>query len=111
MEFADGQREAIRDVLRRRVDGFYDRGWSEVSGPNGDVCFVYCGTIREAGGEWLLGQLAEIALIPAPATDPEDAIRGLFLVHHEQTGMQEWQIRDGQVVVAALPKRYDYLQK
>ncbi|WP_173745277.1 hypothetical protein [Actinoplanes sp. TFC3] len=79
----------MRAVLRRHDDGFYSHGWNEVNGPNGDSCLVYCGTVRESGTEWLLDQLREIAVIPA-------------FVHHEVSGMQEWQIRDDRARTWAL---------
>ena len=41
--------------------------------------------------------------------DPDNRIRGLFLVHHEVQGMQEWQVRDGQLLVEHAGSRYDYL--
>lgn len=109
LDCEDEQLDAIQAILRQHDDGFYGAGWSTVRGPNGAVCVVYCGTIRESAVDWLLGQLREAARVP-PSADPEDTVRGLFLAHHEQTGMREWQVRDGQVLVASLPGRYDYLQ-
>ena len=109
LDCQDEQLEAIQEVIRRHDDGFYSGGWSTARGPNGALCVVYCGTIRESGAEWLLAQLREAAVIPPPA-DPEDTVRGLFLVHHDESGMQEWQVRDGKVLVEPLPGRYDYLQ-
>ena len=111
LDFVAEQRDAVRAILQRHDDGFYSRGWTEVNGPNGDSCLVYCGTIRESGAEWLLEQLQELAAVPAPAGDPEDVVRGLLFVHHEVSGMQEWQVRDGRVKAEPLPGRYDYLQE
>ncbi|MEH1017742.1 hypothetical protein V6U90_32300 [Micromonospora sp. CPCC 206060] len=108
LECVDDQERLVWDIVRRHDDDFYSRGWSTLSGPNGDTCVFYCGTIREQATEWFLGKLRDIARIPPPA-DPADLVRGLFLAHHEQHGMQEWQLRDGGLFVASTGGRYDYL--
>jgi hypothetical protein len=108
VDCADGQEALVREIIDRHDDGFYSRGWSTLTGPNGSVCVFYGGTIREQAVDWLLEQVRAIAMVPPPA-DPEDRIRGLFLVHHEVQGMQEWQVRDGQLLVEAAGSRYDYL--
>ncbi len=108
VDCVDGQEELVREIVDRYDDEFYSRGWSTLTGPNGDVCVFYCGTIRESSIDWLLDQIKAMAILPPPI-DPEDRIRGLFLVHHEQHGMQEWQVRDGQVLIEPLQGRYDYL--
>ena len=104
----DGQETLVREIIDRHDDGFYSRGWYTFTGPNGSVGVFYCGTIREQAADWLLDQVRAIASVPPPV-DPDDRIRGLFLVHHEIHGMQEWQVRDGQVDIAPVPDRYDYL--
>jgi hypothetical protein len=104
----DGQEELVREIVDRYDDESYSRGWSILTGPNGDVCVVYCGTIREQSIDWLLEQVKAIATLPPPV-DPEDRIRGLFLVHHQAHGVQEWQVRDGHLVVEPVQHRYDYL--
>ncbi len=97
VDCADGQEALVREIIERHDDGFYSRGWSTLTGPNGSVCVFYGETIREQATNWLL------------EADPEDRIRGLFLVHHEVQGMQEWQVRDGQLLVEPAGSRYDYL--
>jgi hypothetical protein len=109
VDCVEGQEALVREIVDRYDDGFYSRGWSTLTGPNRDVCVFYGGTIRESATEWLLDQVRAIALIPPPPMDPEDRIRGLFLVHHEVQGMQEWQVRDGQLLVETAGSRYDYL--
>lgn len=108
VDCADGQEALVREIVDRHDDGFYSQGWSTHIGPNRDVCVFYGGTIREQATDWLLQQVRAIASLPPPR-DAEDRIRGLFLVHHEVHGMQEWQVRDGQVDIAPVPDRYDYL--
>jgi hypothetical protein len=108
VDCADGQEALVREIVDRYDDAFYSRGWSTLTGPNGSVCVFYCGTIREQAVDWLLDQVRAMASVPPPA-DPEDRIRGLFLVHDEVRGMQEWQVRDGQLVVEPVHDRYDYL--
>jgi hypothetical protein len=108
VECVDGQETLVRDIVDRYDDGFYSRGWSIVTGPNGATCAVYCGDVREQAVEWFLGQLRDIASLPPPV-DVEDRVRGLFLAHHEANGMQEWQLRDGQLIIEPIRDRYDYL--
>ncbi|MBO4205985.1 hypothetical protein, partial [Micromonospora echinofusca] len=108
VECADGQEALVWEVVHRHDDGFYSQGWSTLTGPNGDTCVFYCGTIRAQATGWLLGQLREIAAIPPPV-DPADRVRGFFLAHHEEHGTQEWQLRDGDLTVAPTDGRYDYL--
>jgi hypothetical protein len=105
---AEGQEALVREIVDRNDDGFYSRGWSTLTGPNGSVCVFFGGTIHEQAVDWLLDQVRAIALV-SPPMHPEDRIRGLFLVHDEMHGMQEWQVRDGQLVVEPIPDRYDYL--
>ncbi len=94
--------------MDRYDDGFYSRGWSTLTGPNEPVGVFSFGTVREQSVDWLLDQIRAMATLPPPA-DPEDRIRGLFLVHHELHGIQEWQVRDGQLIVQPVRDRYDYL--
>lgn len=104
----DGQETLVQQIVDRYDEPFYSRGWSVVVGPNRDVCVVYCGTIREQSVEWLLNQLRDIATLPPPI-DVDDRVRGLFFANHEETGTQEWQIRDGRLVIKPSDGQYDYL--
>jgi hypothetical protein len=108
VDCADGQDALVREILDGYDDGFYSRGWATVTGPNGSACIFYCGTIREQAMDWLLEQVRAMSIVSPPA-DPEDRIRGFFLVHHEVHGTQEWQVRDGQLIVEPAHDRYDFL--
>ncbi|MET9120995.1 hypothetical protein [Streptomyces sp. NPDC004528] len=46
-----------------------------------------------------------MARIPASDED-NDLIIGLFLVSHEITGMSEWQVREGAVVIGSVNGAY-----
>jgi hypothetical protein len=110
VDCVDGQDSAVKEVVERQSENSYSRGWSAVTGPNGDTCVFYCGTIRESAVGWFLDQLREIARLPPPI-DVEDRVRGLFLAHHDVSGMHEWQVRDGQLFIEHDQDqgRYDYL--
>lgn len=108
LDCPEGQERLVKDIVDRYDDGSYSQGWSIVTGPNDTVCVFYCGYIRESALEWLHDQLREIAGLPPPI-DIEDRIRGLFFALHEGKGTQEWQVRDGQLLIEPLSSRYDYL--
>jgi hypothetical protein len=68
----------------------------------------YGGDIREQALGWLLDQLQDIAQIPATDEDG-DRVQGFFLASHEIDGMNEWQVRDGQVLISPADSRHEYL--
>jgi hypothetical protein len=70
----------------------------------------YGGDARESGVGWLLEQVRQIARIPASDEDG-DLVRGFFVASHELDASQEWQVRDGQVLVAPAGERYQYWQE
>jgi hypothetical protein len=108
VDCSDGQETLIQEIVDRYDDGFYSRGWSIVRGPNETACVFYYGTVHEQAVEWLLDQVRNVASLPPPI-DVEDRVRGLFFAHHELNGMQEWQVRDGQLFIEPAGDRYDYL--
>ena len=89
------QLAAIEQIITTHDDGFYTGGWSLPRKPFNWTCYLfYGGDLREQEVDWMLGQLREIAQIPASDAD-NDLVSGLFLASHEETGASEWQLRDG----------------
>ncbi|MGW4669316.1 hypothetical protein [Streptomyces sp. NPDC004324] len=64
--------------------------------------------MREQAVECFLEQLRLVARLPA-SDDDNDLIIGLFLVSHEITGMSEWQVREGAVMIGSVNGAYQYL--
>lgn len=99
------QLAAIQGVIAAHDDG----GWGTPRRHVNWIHYVFYGAdIRASAAEWLLAQLREIAAIPASDSDG-DRVTGLFFASHEETGMSEWQVRDGQVHLAPGHDRYRYL--
>jgi len=109
LECDDEQRVSIQSIIESHEGGHYSHGWG---GPrrhfNWTSYVFYGGDIRESGVPSLLGQLEEIAAIPASDEDG-DFVRGLFLASHEVDGMSEWQVRGGRVHITPADRRYQYL--
>ena len=102
------QLAAIQAIIDAHDDGRYSHGWGTPRHQVGWACRVFFGVdMRESAVEWFLEQMREIAAVPADAE--EDRVTGLFLASHEVTGMNEWQIRDGQLFIAPGDDRYHYL--
>ncbi|PPK70469.1 hypothetical protein V5P93_000650 [Actinokineospora auranticolor] len=112
LECDDKQLVAIQEVISSHDDGdFYSGGWGFPRKPFNWTRYVfYGGDIRESTVDWFLGQLGEIARIPASDED-NDLVRGLFHARHEVNGTSEWQVRAGQVFISPADARYGYLDE
>lgn len=111
LECDEKQLAAIREVIAAHDAGFYSGGWGFPAKPFNWISYVfYGGDIRHLSVDWFLAQLAAIARIPASDED-NDRVCGLFFASHEQDGLSEWQVRDGQVLVSAGDDRYRYLDE
>jgi hypothetical protein len=109
LECDDEQLAAIREIVSTGGDDLYPGGWAFPRAPFNWTRYVFFGgDVRQETVVGFLGQLGEIARIPA--SDPDnDLVLGLFLASHEVDGMDEWQIRDGQVLASPADVRYRYL--
>jgi len=111
LEFDEQQLALVKEVVAAHDDGFYSGGWGFPTRHfNWTHYAFYGGDVRESAVEWLLGQVREIAALPASDED-NDLVRGFFVASHELDGSSEWQVRDGQVLVAPAGERYQYLQQ
>ena len=82
LECDDKQVPLVRAVIAAHDEGSYSRGWVVPSHPVGWRNRVFYGAdILESWVEWILGQVREIAAVPASDLD-EDRVVGLFLVDH-----------------------------
>ncbi|AQZ71056.1 unnamed protein product [[Actinomadura] parvosata subsp. kistnae] len=99
-----GQRAEAERVIRERDA----EGWAFPAGGWLDAA-CYARAVRASDVDDLLDQLRRIAALPADADG--DRVCGLFLAFHETDGQFEWQVRDGEVVIAPAAPRYDYLWK
>ncbi len=110
VECDEQQLESVKVVVAAYDDGFYSGGWGfSTKHFNWTYYAFYGGDVRESGVGWLLEQVREIARIPASDED-NDLVRGWFLASHELDGSSEWQVRDGQVLVAPAGGRFQYLR-
>jgi hypothetical protein len=109
LECDEEQVAAIQDIVSTGDGGLYSGGWSFPREPFNWIRYVFFGgDVRQEAIPGFLGHLVEIARIPASDSD-NDLVLGLFLASHEVDGMEEWQIRDGQVLVSPADARYQYL--
>ncbi|UBU10889.1 hypothetical protein [Nonomuraea gerenzanensis] len=100
LEFA-GQRAEAMDIIRRgEPEGwaFPEGGWLDAA--------CYARGVRDA--DEVLVPLRRIAALPAVDEDG-DRVCGLFFAYREGSGQEEWQVRDGDVIIGAASSRYDYL--
>jgi hypothetical protein len=103
------QLAAVQTIIAAQDEGFYSGGWATQRQQFNWTYYVfYGGDIRESGRDWMLGQLREIAAVPAGDEDG-DRVRGLFFASHEVDGMSEWRISDGELTIAAGDPKYEYL--
>lgn len=102
VEFHGQRGEAERIIRHGDPAGwaFPEGGWLDAA--------CYARAVRSSGSGDVLDQVRRIAALPAVDEDG-DRVTGLFLVFHEEGHQTEWQVRDGQVMVAQAPARYDYL--
>ncbi|GAB3914046.1 hypothetical protein GCM10029964_124670 [Kibdelosporangium lantanae] len=104
------QLAAVKEIISAH-DYYYSRGWGFPSGlVNSDGFVFYGGSIRESGVDWFLGQLREMAALPATDSD-NDLVQGLFLASHEVNGMSEWLVRDGRVLITPADSRYAFFDE
>lgn len=109
LECDEKQSSTIQTIISARNDEHYSNGWGTPRRRVNWNHYVFFGAdIRESAVDWFLGQLREIAAIPA-SDDDGDRVTGLFLVSHEVDGMSEWQVRQGQVFITPSDDRYGYL--
>ncbi|NUW45860.1 hypothetical protein [Nonomuraea rhodomycinica] len=98
-----GQRAEAQDIIRRGEG----KGWTFPEGGWLDAA-CYARSVRDA--DEVLAPLRQIAALPAIDEDG-DRVCGLFFAFHEKNGQEEWQIRDGDVLIRPASPRYDYLWK
>ena len=108
LECDEQQLAAIRAIIAAHDDGHYSNGWGTPRQHVNWNHYVFFGAdIRESALDRFLGQVREIAAVPANADG--DRVTGLFFASHEINGMNEWQVRDGQVFITPGDDRYSYL--
>lgn len=108
LECDERQLAAIQEIIAAHDDGHYSNGWGTPRQHVNWTHYVFFGAdMRESVLDRFLEQIREIAAVPANADG--DRATGLFFASHEVTGMNEWQIRDGQVTIAPGNDRYLYL--
>ncbi|MFJ2723071.1 hypothetical protein [Streptomyces sp. NPDC087437] len=110
LECTEGQMEKLRKIVGDDSGHHYAGGWSfPIRNFNWTFYAFYGGDIQEQDVAWLLGLVERIAKIRGIDEDEEDSVRGLFLLSHEVNGLSEWQIRDGDVLVAPGSENHEYL--
>ncbi|WP_431930697.1 hypothetical protein [Nonomuraea jabiensis] len=104
LEFSGQRSEAERIIRREEAEGwaFPEGGWLDAA--------CYARAVRESEADEVLARIRRIAALP-PADEDGDRVSGLFFAFHEVKGQQEWQVRDGGVLVGPAPPRYGYLWK
>lgn len=111
LECDEKQRVALQEVISSHEDDHYTNGWASPRRHVNWTHYVFYGAdIRDASLDWFSDQIRAIARIP-PSDEDGDLVRGVFLVSHEVEGMAEWQVRDGQLFIAAADIRYQYLDE
>ncbi|TXS81182.1 hypothetical protein EAO69_00460 [Streptomyces sp. me109] len=96
-------------VAAENPDRTYCGGWGFPARQYNWTSWVFFGAdMREQAVDCFLEQLRLVAAIPA-SDDDNDLVIGLFLVSHEITGISEWQVRDGAVVIGSVNGEYQYL--
>ncbi|MEU6788683.1 hypothetical protein ABZ912_56670 [Nonomuraea angiospora] len=104
LEFSGQRSEAERIIRQGETEGwaFPEGGWLDAA--------CYARAVRASDADEVLARIRRIAALP-PADADGDRVCGLFLVFHEVEGQQEWQVRDGEVLVGRASPRHDYLWK
>jgi hypothetical protein len=101
------QLDLIRQIISDEPDDYND-GWAFPKRQFNWSCHAFYGaSIRTSARDWFLEQLRRIAALPASNAD-NDRVLGLFLASHEQEGMSEWQVREGEVHIAPADPKYAY---
>ncbi|WP_171163445.1 hypothetical protein [Streptomyces sp. I05A-00742] len=105
------QLAAVQEVIASHEDDHYSHGWGAPRRHLNWTHYVFYGAdIRESAVDWLLGQIREIARIPA-SDDDGDRVTGLFLARHEVDGTTEWRIREGGLVISPGAAGHRYLDR
>ncbi|MFE2492433.1 hypothetical protein ACFXGR_56805 [Streptomyces mirabilis] len=105
------QLAAIQEIISSHEDNHYTNGWGSPRKHVNWTHYIFYGAdIRESALDWFTDQIREIAQIPA-SDDDGDLVRGLFLASHEADGTTEWQVRDGQLVIAPADISHRYLDE
>ncbi|MFI9046075.1 hypothetical protein [Streptomyces sp. NPDC053427] len=100
---------SVQEIISSPAEDHYSNGWSTPRQHVNWTHYIFYGAdIRESALDWFMNQIRQIARIPAP-DDDGDLIRGLFLASHEVDGTAEWQVREGQLFIAAADARHQYL--
>ncbi|GAA2307960.1 hypothetical protein GCM10010149_67470 [Nonomuraea roseoviolacea subsp. roseoviolacea] len=98
-----GQRAEAEHIIRRGES----KGWTF---PEGGWLNAACYARGVRDADEVLTTLRQIAALP-PVDEDGDRVCGLFFAFHEVNGQEEWQIRDGDVLISPASPRYDYLWK
>ena len=110
LECDDKQLAAFQEIVSSHEDEHYSHGWGAPRRHINWTHYVFYGAdIRQSAVDWLVGQIREIARIPANADG--DRVRGLFLASHEIEGTTEWQVREGRLVILPCDVRHRYLDE
>jgi hypothetical protein len=103
------QLAAVQEIIASHDDDHCSGGWGAPRRHiNWSHYLFYGADIRESALEWFIGQVREIARIPASDEDG-DLVVGLFFVSHEGKGTAEWQVRDGGLFISPAGGRFQYL--
>jgi hypothetical protein len=89
----------------------YRGGWAFPEGRYNRGDYVFHGArIRATAVNDVPAHLRAVARVP-PSDEDADRVTGLFLVSHEEDGVSEWQIRDGDVHIGPVRPELRYLDE
>jgi hypothetical protein len=109
LECDETQLVAVQEIISSHEDKHYSNGWGSPRQHVNWTHYIFYGAdIRESALDWFIGQIREIARLPASDEDG-DLVQGLFLASHEVDGTTEWQVRDGQLFTSPADIRHQYL--
>lgn len=109
LECDDKQLAQIKEIIAAESEWGYSKGWAFPGVQYNWTNWVFYGAcMREDYVDEFLDQLRHIARLPASDAD-NDRVLGLFYANYETKDQDEWQVRDGGVVIKSPNADHLYL--